>query len=463
VTIPYTYVVRNLATRKLTTLLTAGGMALVVYVFATVLMLAAGLRETLVSTGQDDNVMVIRRSAQTEVQSAVDRVQAAVVESLPDIAVGGDGRRLVSKEPVAVITLPKRATGKPSNVVIRGVTAEGRALRPRVRIVAGRLPQPGTSEIAAGRAIAAGFQGGGIGETMRFASRDWTVVGIFDAGRSGFDSEVWGDAEQMLQALRRQAYSSVIFKLADPQRFAAVKEELEHDPRLTLEAKRETEFYAEQSEALAKFISYLGTSISVIFSIGAIIGAMITMYASVASRTAEIGTLRALGFSRHSIRMAFLIEALLLGLTGGVGGLIAASLMQALTFSTMNFQTFAEVAFRFTLTGPIVAASLLFSLLMGSIHLVGKTMAPGRVAANIRRRPRRGPAMGVQPVDGVPNQVRIGDNRRRARGADRCTQSQTREESKWQNVRSGFSECSRSPWAASTRHGFARCGSIRWG
>ncbi len=366
-TIPFTYIARNLATRKLTTLLTAGGMALVVYVFATVLMLAAGLRETLVSTGQDDNVVVIRRSAQTEVQSAVDRTQAAVVESLPDIAVGGDGRRLVSKEPVAVITLPKRDSGKPSNVVIRGVAAEGRALRPQVRIVDGRAPRPGTAEIAAGRAIASGFRGGGIGETMRFASRDWTVVGIFDAGRSGFDSEVWGDAEQMLQAFRRQAYSSVIFRLADPSRFEAVKAALESDPRLTLEAKREQAFYEEQSEALAKFISYLGTSISVIFSIGAIIGAMITMYASVASRTAEIGTLRALGFTRGSILLAFLVEALLLGFVGGVIGIVAASLMQALSISTVNFQTFAEVAFRFTLTPSIIVASLAFALAMGFV------------------------------------------------------------------------------------------------
>jgi ABC-type antimicrobial peptide transport system permease subunit len=227
--------------------------------------------------------------------------------------------------------------------------------------------RPGSSEIIAGRAVAKGFQGAGVGETMRFASRDWTVVGVFDAGRSGFDSEVWGDAEQMLQAFRRLAFSSVIFRLADTDRFDAVKARLESDPRLTLEAKRETRFYAEQSEALAKFISYLGTTISVIFSIGAIIGAMITMYASVASRTAEIGTLRALGFSRAAILAAFLTEALLLGLVGGVVGLAAASAMQAVSISTVNFQTFAELAFRFTLTPEIIVYSLLFALLMGFV------------------------------------------------------------------------------------------------
>jgi len=365
--IPLSYVLRNLAARRLTTFLTAGGMALVVYVFATVLMLAAGLRATLVATGQPDNVVVIRRSAQTEVQSGIDRLQAGIVESLPDIATGSRGTRLVSREPVVLINLPKRETGKPSNVTIRGVTEAGIELRPQVRLVEGRMFRPGTAEVVTGRAISGGFRGAGVGETLRFASRDWTVVGVFDAGRTAFDSEIWGDAEQLLQAFRRGAYSSLIFRLADPGRFDAVKREIETDPRLTLEAKREARFYADQSETLAKFISILGTSISVILSIGAVIGAMITMYASVASRTAEIGTLRALGFSRGSVLAAFLVEALALGLLGGVLGLLAASFMQVITISTTNFQTFAELAFAFTLTPQIVLASLGFSIAMGFV------------------------------------------------------------------------------------------------
>ena len=365
--IPFNYIARNLAARRLTTVLTAGGMALVVYVFATVLMLAAGLEQTLVSTGEDDNVVVIRRGSQTEVQSGVDRQQASVIESLPDIAVDGDGHRLLSKEPVVLINLPKRDTGKAANVVIRGVTAAGLALRPQVHIVQGRMFQPGTAEVIAGTSIAGSFRGAGLGETLRFASRDWTVVGVFDGGRTGFDSEIWGDAEQMLQAFRRTGFSSVLFKLSDADRFDAVKAELESNPRLTVEAKRERRFYADQSEQLSKFITYLGTSISIIFSVGAIIGAMITMYASVASRVAEIGTLRVLGFSRGAVLAAFLGEALLLGLVGGVVGLAAASLMQTLSVSTTNFQTFAELAFSFTLTPRIVAASLVFALAMGFI------------------------------------------------------------------------------------------------
>jgi ABC-type antimicrobial peptide transport system permease subunit len=365
--IPLSYIARNLWARKLTTVLTAAGMALVVYVFATVLMLAAGLKETLVATGQPDNVIMIRRGSQTEVQSGVDRASAAIVETFPEITTGEDGRKLMSKEPVVLINLPKRETGSPSNVVIRGVTPEGLALRPQVRIVEGRLFRPGTSEIVAGRSISAGFRGAAIGETLRFAQRDWTVVGVFDAGRTGFNSEIWGDAEQLLQAFRRTAFSALVFRLDDPASLDAIKRRIEADPRLQLEAKPEQQFYADQSEALAKFISYLGTTISVIFSIGAIIGAMITMYASVASRTAEIGTLRALGFSRLSILVAFLLESLLLGFVGGAAGLFAASFMQMVPISTTNFQTFSEIAFTFSLTPSIVVASLAFALFMGFV------------------------------------------------------------------------------------------------
>jgi len=363
--IPLSYVVRNLGVRKVTTALTASGLALVVYVFATVLMLDAGLRQTLVDTGSSDNALVIRRGAETEVQSGVERAQADVVESQPEVALGLGGERLMSKETVVLISLNKRATEKPSNVVIRGVGPQGLALRPQVHLVEGRMFRPGTSEIIAGRAIGQRFAGAGIGETLRFGMRDWTVVGHFDAGHSGFNSEIWGDADQLIQAFRRNAYSSVIFRLTDAEGLDAVKARLESDPRLTVELKRESIFYAEQSEQLSTFIRYLGVTLSIIFSSGATIGAMITMYASVANRTAEIGTLRALGFRRASILWAFLLESLLLGLLGGILGVALASLMQWVSFSTMNFQTFSELAFSFTLTGKIVVESLIFSLIMG--------------------------------------------------------------------------------------------------
>lgn len=363
--IPFSYIVRNLLARRLTTALTAGGMALVVFVFATVLMLEEGLRKTLVETGSYDNVVITRRSSGTEVQSGVARNQAAVVESQPEVAFGPDGARLASKESVVLITLTKRDSDKPANVVIRGVAPAGLTLRPQVKIVEGRMFRPGSSEIIAGHNIAKRFRGAGIGETLTFGLRQWTVTGIFDAGKSGFDSEIWGDVDQLMQAFRRPVYSSVIFRLNDPEKFDQVKARVESDPRLTLEAKRENVYYAEQSELLAGFIRILGLALSIIFSVGAIIGAMITMYASVASRTTEIGTLRALGFRRKNILWAFLGESLMLGIAGGVVGLALASFLQLYTISTMNWQSFSELAFTFTLNAGIMAKSLAFALVMG--------------------------------------------------------------------------------------------------
>ena len=363
--IPFSYSLRNLWTRRLTTVLTASGMALVVFVFASVLMLAEGLRKTLVDTGSYDNVVVIRKAAESEVQSSIERLQASIVETQPAVAIGSDGTRMLAKEIVVLINLLKRESDKPANVVIRGVGPQSLALRPQVKLIEGRMAKPGSSEIVAGQSIAKRFQGGGLGERLRFGMRDWTVVGIFDAGNSGFNSEIWGDADQLMQAFRRPVYSSVIFKLRDPLEFEPFKAMIESDPRLTLEAKREVQYYADQSEMMAKFLRVLGISLTLTFSFGAMIGAMITMYSSVANRTQEIGTLRALGFQRRYILGAFLLEALLLGFIGGCVGLFAASFLQLITISTMNFQTFSELAFSFSLTFEIAYKALSFSLIMG--------------------------------------------------------------------------------------------------
>ncbi len=365
--IPFSYIARNLWVRRVTTLLTAGGMALVVYVFATVLMMSEGIRSTLVATGQPDNLMVLRKGANAEIISAIERNQAAILATLPGIATDTLGRPLISAEPVVLISLPKRGNGKPSNVTVRGTSDLGLQLRPGVKIVEGRMFRPGTSEIVVGQATASGFAGVEIGATLRFASRDWLVVGRYAAGRSGFDSEIWGDAEQMLQAFRRLTFSIVVFRLADASLFEAVKTRIDDDPRLSLEAKREIRFYAEQSEALATFINILGLSLAVIFSIGAVVGAMITMFAAVAQRTGEIGTLRALGFRRGAVLAAFMTESLLLAALGGLVGLAAASVMQAVDVSTTNFQTFAELAFRFVLTPQIAVQAMAFALAMGVV------------------------------------------------------------------------------------------------
>jgi len=361
------YGVRNLRTRKLTTVLTAGGMALVVFVFAAVLMLDAGLRAALVATGQYDNIVVTRRAAGTEIQSIVDREQAAIATSQPEIAIGASAGRLASREVVVLIALRQRNTGVPTNVGIRGLEPSGLALRPQVRVTAGRMFSPGAAEVVVGKSIAERFDDARMGGMLRFGGRTWAVVGVFDGGGSAFDSEIWADSDQLMQSFRRMAYSSVVARLADPQAYEALKTRLEGDPRLTLEVKRERVFYEEQSQTLSNFIRYLGITLSVIFSIGAMVGAMITMYTSVANRTAEIGTLRALGFRRTSILAAFLFEAVLIALVGCVAGLLLASVMQLVHVSTLNWDSFSEISFRFTLTPGIVLQAFIFAIAMGVI------------------------------------------------------------------------------------------------
>lgn len=359
------YSLRNLLTRRLTTFLTAGGMALVIFVFASILMLAQGLERTLVETGSFDNVVVIRRSSQTEVQSVIDRSQASLVETMPEVVFGPNGTPLLAKEMVVLMVFEKRGSGVPANMTIRGISENSLILRPQAKLIAGRTPRPGSSEIMVGLRVARGFRNAGLGETISFATGSWTVVGVFDAGNTGYSSEIWGDADQLMQAFRRNVYSSVLFKLKDPAVFERVKERIEGDPRLTLEARRETTYYKDQSEMMAKFLRIMGLSLTLIFSTGAIVGGMITMYAAVANRTREIGTLMALGFERSAILAAFLLESLLIGIIGGLAGLFFSSFLQFFTVSTINFQTFSELAFGFTLTLDIALKAMGFSLAMG--------------------------------------------------------------------------------------------------
>lgn len=365
--VPLAYSWRNLTTRRVTTALTAGGMALVVFVFAATLMLAEGLRQTLVATGSPGNAIVLRKGSETEVQSGIERAQAAAIVTRPEIALGGDGQALAAKESVVLIGLTKKSTGKTSNVVIRGTEPASLALRPQIRLASGRLPRPGTPEIMVGTAVVKGFANAGIGQSLRFGKREWPIVGIFDAGQTGFSSEIWGDADQLMPAFGRGAYSIVVAGLREPGLFDAFKEAVEADPRLQAEAWRETRYYEKQSDMMRKFLTVLGVALTAIFSLGAMIGATITMYSAVANRVPEIGTLRAIGFTRGSILIAFLLESMFLGLLGGVAGVALAAGLSFVSFSTTNFQTFSELSFKFALAPWIVALSLGFSLVMGVV------------------------------------------------------------------------------------------------
>jgi len=366
--IPTSYSYRNLWTRRMTTALTLLGVALVVFVFAAALMLSEGLRQTLVSTGVDDNAIIIRRSSQAEVQSAVERDQANILKTQPEAALNSEGKPMATCDVVVLITLPKRSNNEPTNVVVRGVSPEALQLRAQqVKLTSGRMFGTGLQELIVAKSIQQRFQHCDINGTLRMGGTDWKIVGVFDGGRTGFDSEIWGDVEVVMAAWRRPVFSSVTVRLKDPQQFEALKQRMENDPRMVVDVKREKQYYDEQSKFMSIFINVLGTVVTFIFSFGAMIGAMITMYAAVSNRTNEIGTMRALGFHRRSVLGAFLIESILLGSLGGVVGIGIAALLQFITISTTNWNTFSEIAFSFRLSPIIVLQTLIFAVLMGFI------------------------------------------------------------------------------------------------
>lgn len=361
------YSIKNAFARRLTSILTLFGIALVVFVFCAVLMLSEGLRSTLVQTGGEDNMVALRQAATTEVVSIIPREMAEVLKTHSGIAADANGVPMVTGEVLVLINQQKRSTNQPSNIPVRGVDSISLALRPNVKIVEGRMWRPGSSEIIAGRKVAENFQGCGIGEQVKFGMRNWTVVGTFEANGSGFESEVWGDIHQLMAAFERPVYSSITFQKAPGASADALSREIENDRRLTLDVMSERDYYRRQSQTFTTFIVILGTIISVVFSLGAIVGAMITMYASVANRTTEIGTLRALGFKRGTVLMAFLIESLAIATIGGLVGIALAGLLQFKELSTTNFDTFAEIAFPFRMSAPIALQAFLFSVVMGIV------------------------------------------------------------------------------------------------
>ena len=367
--VPVIYNVRSLGVRRWTTTVTALGLALVVFVFTTVLMLATGVHETLKATGRAENAKVIRKGSQNEVQSGVQPEHLRLLSSEPEVATNQEGKPFASPE-LVVIIFAERQNAKDdtdgTNLNVRGVGPLGLELHPP-KSLEGRMFKPGTSEIVIGKKLAGRFKGMTLGDSVHFARRDWTVVGIMDQGGSAYDSEVWGDVDQFMDAFaRRPAFSSVTLRLKDKDAVAALKAGVENDPMLsTLEVQSEIDYWAAQSEATATFVNVVGLFVAFIFSFGAVLGAMITMYAQVAARTREIGTLRALGFRRRAVLVSFVAESVLLALVAGAVGCAGASLMSMASFTTMNFQTFSEMSFKFHMSPAVVVASFVFAVVMG--------------------------------------------------------------------------------------------------
>ena len=376
--VPIQYNLRNLFVRRTATLMTAGGIALVVAILVMTLALANGFRQTLVGTGRADNVIAIRTGSQTEVQSGLPRNVARVIESDPGVANLPGGVALAASEAVVLTNLSRRSDpAASSNINVRGVDSRALALRPNIRIVQGRFFRAGMDEVVVGRALSERFIGCGLDETVRFGSRDWKVVGVFDAGGSGFESEIWGDVESMMPAFDRDVFSSVTVRLADRDGFAAMKERLEADPRLHVDVLRESDYYQSQSSQLATVIRVLGLFLVIVMAAGAVFGALNTMYAAIGARSREIGTMLAIGFRPGSILLSFLFESVLLCLIGGILGCILALPIHGMSTGTTNWSTFSEVAFKFRITPGILLIGMLASIFLG---LIGGYF-PARAAA----------------------------------------------------------------------------------
>jgi putative ABC transport system permease protein len=361
------YNLRSMIVRKGTAAMTAGGIAMVVAVFVMTLALAQGFKATLVASGSPGNAIVLRKSATAETVSAVLRSDVPIIESLPQVARGSDGRPLSSPELVTIIALPRLTDNQPANVPVRGVGPRAFEVRETLTFVEGRRFTPGTREINVGRLAVGRFKGLTVGSDLKFGSTTWKVAGVFTADDAAFESEVWGDVELMGPAFQRAGYQSITVKLADPSMFDSFKAAVEGDPRLYLQPHRELDYYAEQSLAMTTVIRVFGTFVTLILSIGAMFGAMNTMYAAVAYRTREIGTLRALGFSQFRVVTAFLAESIALAVIGGVLGCILALPVHGLSTGTTNFSSFTEVAFKFRITPALMAGGLVFSAVMGAV------------------------------------------------------------------------------------------------
>lgn len=366
--IPLAYNVRSLFVRKTTTFATAGGIGLVVFVLASSLMLAQGVRRTMVSSGSPDHALVLRKGSEAELSSGIETKYKGLILAAPGVKKDASGAPIGAGEVVVVLAMNKlESEGQFSNVQVRGIEPASLKLRPDVRVIDGRPPQAGTDEAMVGRGVLGRFEGLRVGSDFEIKkNRRVKVVGAFESGGSSFESEVWTDIETVRTSFGREGlYSSVTAQLESPSKFDGFLATVENDKQLGLEAFRENEYYEKQSEGTSIFISALGIVVAVFFSIGAMIGAMITMYGAVSQRVKEIGTLQALGFSRFSVLLSFMFESTLLALIGGALGALASLLMSFVSFSMMNFATWQEVTFSFTPTPAIVVSSVVAGAVMG--------------------------------------------------------------------------------------------------
>jgi len=366
--IPLVYNVRSVRERWTSTIVAVLGIAGAVGVFVAMLSMARGFQATLVASGSPRNAIVLRAGASAEMVSILTRSDVQAIENAPGVDRGEGGPR-VSPEVVVIAAFPLKKTGTDANVQVRGVSPRVLEIRDKVRITQGRMFEAGLNELVAGRNVAGTYAGLDLGKTVKFGGGTWTVVGLFDAGGSAFDSELWGDALVLDQVYKRpqNVFQSVTVHLTSEDAFGTFKDALTADPRLTVETERERAYYEKNSRALATMIRVLGTLVAFVMGVGAVFGALNTMYSAVSERTREIATIRALGFGGGSVVLSFVFESLFIAGLGGLVGCAAVLPINGWTTGTINFQTFSHLAFAFRVTPDLLLVGLVFALLMGLV------------------------------------------------------------------------------------------------
>lgn len=376
--IPLKYNARSLLLRPVSTVMTVLSIALVVAVSIAIMALADGLDRALVSSGAPENVLVRRRGSDSELASSVSREAMQAIQHLPGVR-DVQGTASVSGEVVVVVNLPRRNQGEGANVTVRGLSTVGIALHPQVQIVAGRMFQQGLREVIVSQQIAERFESTAIGDRVRLGKGEWEVVGIFDAGRTAFGSEIWADVNQLASDFNRETYSAVLLRATDAASVSSVIQRVESDPRFNLTAQPELEYWEQQTRA-SQPLKLLATFIAIVMGIGACFAAMNTMYAAVGSRAREITTLLVLGFKRRSVLLSFVAESLLLALVGGAIGCLLVWPVNGLTTGTVNWETFSEVAFAFRITPWLLLKGLAFAAMLGLLGGVLPAWQASRLA-----------------------------------------------------------------------------------
>jgi putative ABC transport system permease protein len=364
--IPLVYNFRSVRQRWNSAIVAVLGIAGTVGVFVAVLSLAHGFKATLLSSGSADNAIILRAGANAELNGAVTLDEVRILQDAPGVARDAQGP-LVTAETVMIGPFPLISTGTDANVQIRGVSPKALAVRNKIKIIQGVFFQPGLNELVVGRNVPGTYGGLTLGNQVKFGGGKWRVVGVFDAGGTAFDSEVWADATVINQAYKRpeNIFQSVTVHLTSPDAFQKFKDAVTADPRMNVDVDREIAYYNKQSQTVTRLITVLGSIVAGIMAFGAVIGALNTMYSAVAERSREIATLRAVGFGAGSVVFSFTVEALLISLVGGLLGCVAVLPLNGFTTSSINWQTFSHLAFAFTITPALMFQGVVFALIMG--------------------------------------------------------------------------------------------------